>query len=337
MKILIIRPLTGRTSFELGGYCRNALEKLGHTADTFEYIDNRISCRISILEGVEKAFVKDKLLRRVNKFKPELILVIKGEHIFPMTIAFLKRLRIPLVNYWIDDPYRLEISRKLSPLYDYFFTNDAGSVDVHKQAGCPNVGFLTFGCDTDTHKKIILSGHDYEEYKSDICFCGSISQERLEILSSLVDFDIKIWAQRYVYHFQKDFSITKKPVLPESPLYEKFTGRPVWGEELVKVYNASKIVVNIHSPQTSPNMRDFEAAGCGTFLLTDRAKGLDKMFEAGKEIVCYSNTEQLREAVLFYLRDFEKRKDIASRGQKRAVSNHTYTQRMQEMLAFISV
>lgn len=336
MKILIVRPW-GRTAFELAGFCKNALQDLGHNAYLFTYNDERISSRISLFAPMERALIKKALLNRIIKFRPELVLVIKGDRIPPEIILQIrKEFKIPLANYWIDDPYRIEISRKISPLYDYFFTNDNDSIRIHKDAGCPRVGFLTFGFDPRVHKKIPLSKEEAKLYGSDICFSGTVSTGRTEFLESLADFDIKIWAKPYVYHLAGDYKTTKKPILPNSPLYDKFTKKAVWGAELAKVYNAAKIVLNIHSPQGCPIMRDFEATGCGAFLLTDYVKGLADSFKIGEEIVCYTHVNELREAIRFYLKQPEQRNAIAQRGQKRACSAHTYVQRMQELISFIT-
>jgi spore maturation protein CgeB len=127
----------------------------------------------------------------------------------------------------------------------------------------------------------------------------------------------------------------QKKLSPSSVLYNKFTGRSVWGEELVKVYNASKIVINIHSPQPVPIMRDYEVTGCGAFLLTDYANGMENIFELGKELVCFGNATELKDNAIYYLSNQDKIQEIAKRGQQRAYRDHTYAIRMRELLKFI--
>ena len=133
MRILVIIPLVGKTAFELGGYCRSALCELGHQVSSFDYSDNRISYRLSFFSGIERAVVGRRLCKTISKFKPELILVVKGDRLSKDIINEIRKdFRGKLVNYWIDDPYRLSVSKKLSPLYDYFSTNAAVSVQAHK-------------------------------------------------------------------------------------------------------------------------------------------------------------------------------------------------------------
>ena len=335
MKILIVHSW-GKTAFELGGYCKNALAEIGHNSGLFTYNDERISSRFPFLGKIEKAFVKRILIRKISDFRPQLVLVIKGDGISLELIREVKeKFKIPVANYWIDDPGLIEISRKISPAYDYFFTNDPETVQVHKESGCPHVGFISFGYLPDLHKKIQLSQEEYEKYGSDVCFAGTVTEERIKVLEALSDFNMKVWSPRFVYSLKENFQIEKTKLPPSSPLYSKFTDRSVWNEELVKVYNASKIVLNIHSLQTIPIMRDFEVTGCGAFLLTDYARSLETMFKPGEEIICYKNIEELKGLVKFYLSHPREREEIARKGNLRAYRDHTYARRMEELISFI--
>jgi spore maturation protein CgeB len=335
MKILIVRSY-GKTAFELGGYCKNAFTEIGHDADLFTYNDERISSRLPFLGNIERTLVGKSLIKKISEFRPKLVLVIKGERITPeLILEIKKKFQIPVANYWIDDPNSIDVSQKISPAYDYFFSNDPDAVEIHKESGCPHVRFLSFGLLPDLHKKTKLSEEEYEEYESEICFAGSVSEGRIKVLKELSNFNLKIWSQRHVYSFEEKSQVKIKKLPSSSPLYSKFTDRAVWDEELVKVYNASKIVLNIHSPQTVPIMRDFEVTGCGAFLMTDYARGLETMFNPGEEIICYKETEELKDLVKFYLSHPAEREEIARKGNLRANRDHTYARRMEELISFI--
>jgi len=335
MRILIIRPW-GKTAFELGDYCMQALGEIGHIASIFIYNDERMSSRLPFLKNVERGFTDRALMKRISVFRPHLIIVIKGDRIHSEIIYKIKKkFRIPVANYWIDDPHYIDVSSTISPSYDYFFTNDSDCVQIHKKSGCPNVAFLSFGCVLSLHRKVQLSQEEYNEYGSDICFAGTVSEGRLEALEALSGYDLRIWSPRIVFSFKDGYQIVRNALPASSPLYDKFTNRAVWGEELVKVYNASKIVLNIHSPQPVPIMRDFEVTGCGAFLLTDFARELETMFKPGKEIACANSMDKLREMVDYYLTHSNERDEIARKGQERAYRDHTYVTRMQELISFV--
>ncbi len=335
MKILIVRSW-GKTGFELAEYCKKAFAEIGHDADLFTYNDERISSRLPFLRNIERTLVGKALIKKISDFRPQFILVIKGDRIPLEIIREIKgKFKIPVANYWIDDPDSIDVSQKISPNFDYFFTNDPDAVQVHKESGCPHVRFLSFGFLPDLHKKIQLSEEEYKEYESDVCFAGSVSEGRIKVLEELSNFNLKIWSPRYVYSFKEEYQIEKSKLPTSSPLYSKFTDRAVWNEELVKVYNASKIVLNIHSPQTVPIMRDFEVTGCGAFLMTDKARSLETMFNPGEEIIIYKNIEELKDLVKFYLSNSSGREEIARKGNLRAHRDHTYAKRMEELISFI--
>jgi spore maturation protein CgeB len=69
--------------------------------------------------------------------------------------------------------------------------------------------------------------------------------------------------------------------------------------------------------------------------MTDYARGLETMFNPGEEIICYKNTEELKDLVKFYLSHAEEREEIARKGNLRAHRDHSYAKRMEELISFI--
>jgi spore maturation protein CgeB len=55
------------------------------------------------------------------------------------------------------------------------------------------------------------------------------------------------------------------------------------------------------------NMRVYEALGCGSFLLTDHANGIEDLFQVGKEIIIYNN-DDLLEKIDYYLSNKREKK-----------------------------
>ncbi len=219
MKILIVRSW-GKTGFELGGYCKNAFNEIGHDADLFTYNDERISSRLPFLRKIERAIIGKALIKKISDFRPQFILVIKGDRIPLEIIREIKeKFKLPVANYWIDDPDSIDVSRKISPNYDYFFTNDPDAVQVHKESGCPHVRFFSFGCISDLHKKIQLSEEEHKKYGSDVCFAGSLSEGRIKVLEELSNFNLKVWSPRSVYSFGEKSQIKINKLPSSSPLY----------------------------------------------------------------------------------------------------------------------
>ena len=332
MKILIVRPFT-RTAFELGEYCAKAFSQLGHEVRLFNFR----YWHSSFLGKIGFFHTWHNLRKVISKFKPGFVLVIKGDKIAPEIIFDTrKKFKTPMVNWWIDDPLWIRVSSRISPLYDYFFTNDPQCVEVHQRAGCPNAKFLTFGCDPDIHRIARLNEDEKKKLGSEVCFTGTMVPQRERMLEVLADFDLKIWWPRMMQYTDEDIKIKKKKIDSSSLLFSKFTGRDVWREEMVKVFNASKICLNIHSQGGwGTNMRTFEVTGCGSFLLCEFRETLSDLFKIGEEIVCFKDTVELKELVKYYLSHSEERERIARKGQERTYKEHTYKHRMTEMFSSI--
>lgn len=79
----------------------------------------------------------------------------------------------------------------------------------------------------------------------------------------------------------------------------------------------------------SPSVRLFEAAACGTPILSDDWPGLDTFFKRGEEILIVSDSAEV-EAILRD-RDAAKRDAIAAAARRRVLSNHTAAHRAAEL------
>lgn len=123
----------------------------------------------------------------------------------------------------------------------------------------------------------------------------------------------------------------------DSPIREHYMGR-AWGIEMYQILQKSKITLNHHgdiSESYANNMRLFEATGIGTLLITDWKENLHEMFRLGEEVVAYHKPEECAELIQYYLEHEDEQKAIARAGQERTLRDHTYLQRMQELVALL--
>lgn len=119
-----------------------------------------------------------------------------------------------------------------------------------------------------------------------------------------------------------------------SPLRQRHGGE-VWGLDMYRALARSRITLNRHinvAENNANNMRLFEATGVGAMLLTDRKDNLHELFEIGREVVAYSSKEEAAELVKHYLDHPEEAHLIAQAGQQRTLREHTYAQRMRELV-----
>lgn len=126
--------------------------------------------------------------------------------------------------------------------------------------------------------------------------------------------------------------------LPASSPIRQRHGGEVWGMNMYRALARSRVTLNRHinvAENNANNMRLYEATGVGAMLLTDRKDNLHELFDIGREVVAYSSKEEAAELVGHYLAHPEEAAQIAQAGQARTLREHTYAQRMQELVPIL--
>lgn len=81
-----------------------------------------------------------------------------------------------------------------------------------------------------------------------------------------------------------------------------------------------------------PSGRLFEAAACGTPIVSDWWEGLDEFFEPEREVMIAKSSEDVVEAIN---RNPEELQRIGEAARKRALSEHTAAHRSQELIELL--
>jgi spore maturation protein CgeB len=103
-------------------------------------------------------------------------------------------------------------------------------------------------------------------------------------------------------------------------------------------YNRQRFTLNLTRADMvkagySPSVRLFEAAACGTPIISDYWEGLEKFFEPGKEILIARSTEE----IVHYLKEMSdtEREQIGRRARKRVLANHTARHRALDLESYV--
>ena len=126
--------------------------------------------------------------------------------------------------------------------------------------------------------------------------------------------------------------------LPASSFVRRSCRGEVWGLQMYGVLAESRIGLNRHidaAGRFANNMRLFEATGVGTLLLTDQKDNLHELFEVGKEVITYRTPQECAEQITYYLDHEDERRAVARAGQERTLRDHTYQQRMKELVDIV--
>jgi spore maturation protein CgeB len=163
-----------------------------------------------------------------------------------------------------------------------------------------------------------------------VSFVGSLSADhggRLRLLEALAErVPLRIWGN----------GIDELP--SSSRIRACFQGE-AWGVQMYRVLARSRITINHHIDLAAGycnNMRLYEATGCAALMVVDRGRNLGELFASEKEVVTYSSCGECVDAVERMLSDDTARAEIAAAGQRRTLSEHSYTRRTSAMLELFS-
>jgi len=118
----------------------------------------------------------------------------------------------------------------------------------------------------------------------------------------------------------------------------------VRGDQLNQLYADSNVVVgdtlckNFDYPYYLSD-RIFETTGRGGFIIHPYVKGIEDLFEIGKEIICYKygDFDDLYAKIEYFLQNPAEREAIRIAGHERTKRDHTYVNRWKTILERIAV
>jgi len=343
MRVLVVLPMYGG-SLPIGRYCAAALAELGHLVEIFEAPEFHTSYkalkglrvttdRLHYLENSYLQVVSNAVLAKVETFEPDLVLAMAQA---PLSIQALKRLRrdaVPTAMWFVEDFRLFTYWQAYAPFYDFFAVIQKDEFAEALQAvGVENHLYLPLAAQPNVHKRLELSAPEQRKFGSDVSFMGAGYPNRRMAFRDLTRFDFKLWGTDW------DGDAILAP-------YVQLAGARISPEDCVRIYNAAKININLHSSTQARelvtggdfvNPRTFEVAACGGFQLVDRRSLMAELF-AEDELAVFDSMEELLPRIEHYLAHPEERDAVAMRGRARVLRDHTYAQRMQALLEFIAL
>ena len=342
MKILLAAPVSfDRITYFISDYfvgLAQALVKLGHEVrlvKTTENIYNPLIPKVfsndfitfrrylkSIVDAPHDLLLKRQLLREVLEFMPDILLF----HVIDTgsIASVIPKIRSKGVKVfvWLGiHPSQVSCGvHDLLRKSDRTLYYDTSYKEYYESVlGIDNLFCLPLGCDLD-HFDAIVPDEDFEIRNGvDVCFAGIFDTHREKYLLALQDFNLGVWSWNI-----NDF---------DTPL-KRFHRGNAHGDDLVRIYKSSKIVLNIHRSfeRNGGNYRLFEIPSAGAFQMVDYKPGLSECFDLGKELVTFTDENDLRDKVAFFLANNSERKAIARAGHERVKRDHTLVHRMEYLI-----
>lgn len=165
---------------------------------------------------------------------------------------------------------------------------------------------------------------------------GSFSDLGLIFQTTVLGFKIaELQRRRALTELSKFYKVNVYSNSDVSSLFRvQYCGSVDYWSEMPKVFHMSKINLNFTIPNIKSGipLRAWDILGAGGFLMTNYQAEIPLYFEEGKDLVCFDGPEDLKEKVGYYLEHEEERKKIARSGYEKVKANHSYRNRLQQIL-----
>lgn len=256
----------------------------------------------------EKNWQKEILAAQIEKFQPDVIYT--GNYVFFNKDMKKYLPKAKLYALWNASPMKEGIDLGYFDLGLSF----NGVYHHHLQKrGVKNTEYNSFYIDPEIKNRLTLM---QLEKNIDISFVGRYApmfKDRNQFLHDVYgQFKRKYNIQYYLLTSTRAKGLV--PMLPWRML--RAYNKPVFLEDMFKVFNKSKIVLNTHSNITGTgkgNMRVYEALGSGSFMLSDEGIYPEHLI-AGDDFVTYKDSRDMKEKISYYLNNGKEREEIALNG-----------------------
>lgn len=268
-----------------------------------------------------KNFRSANLAQKVVEFKPDLVFLIRGISFNTDTLEGIS----PLFGWWIEKEERVEEALREIGLFDWYFFMNRSCVDIAEQRGHHNVSYLGHAVDPEVFRPIPGS-----EKRFDLCFVGNWSPKRQEFIEAAlrVTPNIAVYGGKWIKK-----NLTRPSVL------RCIKGRYIEGEELTRLYNQSKVVLNVTNwgkgegaKRSGMNMRVMEVPATGAFLLTDGSRELEDFLSPGHHIAVYEGKSEFLSQLEYYLGHDAAREEIAQCGMAHVCRHYSYDTVVQSII-----
>lgn len=289
----------------------NSLEMLGHTVKRIQ--ETTMPTDLVLSEALESDALIWVHTHGVNHM---------GSMSMSEVLKKLKEAKVPTIAYHLDLYMGLQRWREYendSYIRDveYFFTVDKLMADWLNENTKVKGHYIPAGV---YEKECIMLPQQQVRY--DIIFTGSKKYHpEYPYRPQLIDFLTSTYGKRFI-HIGNDGEVSNQRGMKLNQIYRN-----------AKICVGDTLNLNFSYPYYFSD-RLFEQPGRGAFQIFPNIKGVEDLYENGKEIVLYEhgNLDDLKEKIDYYLTHSEEREAIRLAGFERTKRDHTYTKRWQQIL-----
>ncbi len=338
-RVLVVPAIFGG-SLPVAYWCAEALTTLGCQARTLPLdqvgpLYERLRGWRGPLERLDRVraplvrFLGELTVLEVEKSPPDLVLALAQAPLDRRALQDLRGLG-PVTAFWFIEDYRLmTYFQEVAASYDHFFHIQGPELVDELQRLGANQHRLPMAAHPPLHRPLELGPADRRTYGGAVGFMGAGYPNRRRILARLVrqGLGLRLWGVDW----------QGVPELAGCLAEERY----LKSDEVVKIYNACQVVLNLHSSPLAErniggadfvNPRTLEVPACGGFQLVDRSRGLEEFLAPGREVAVFDNERELLDMAEHYLAHPEERAAMAQAARRRVLDEHTYYHRMETLL-----
>jgi spore maturation protein CgeB len=301
------------------------LTALGHEVRLFAYRRDNALYKNRSTKAAYQIWILRRLERACARWRPAIVLVIKGG---PITPGAVRRLRAGgdtlVLNVFPDNPLWM-LPLECVEAYDLFFTKERYAMRSLQQAGLRNLHYLPLYCVPAQHHPVTPTAEEHARWGSPLAFVGSRYDYRERFVRELAGYPLRLWGQGW--RTARDPAVRRLAA-----------GGPVWGREKLLVYASSTLSLNHHHPMNDivgVNTRAFELAAAGACQVADLKEDLAALFKPGEEVLAYRDLGELRRLLDHHLAHPDEARAIGANARRRALAEHTLRHRIEEILATV--
>jgi spore maturation protein CgeB len=290
-----------------------AFQNLGHETELFDSWDRSLYR--------DFAQLNEALLHTINELRPDMIFSVMFTYeTWLETWELLLNAGITAtVNWATDDSWKYKrFSRLVAPSFNAFTTTYSSAYKQYHNDGISNVLLTQWA----TNSKNLRPPLPATECKYAVTFIGSAHGDRKQWIDNLARRGIEV-----------------------SCFGHGWPSGPVSAEEIPNLLQSSFISLNFaNAPMTWDGLlpqrhnqikaRTFEVPGSGSLLLTQSAADLERYYSIDREVVTFTNPDDLANKIRYYLAHPTERDTIAWAGYHRTCAEHTYEHRLSEVIDF---
>jgi spore maturation protein CgeB len=297
---------------------KKSFEELGHTVVMFYYDD--------FLSNPQP--MQEKLKDFTDKENPDLIFFSLYQDQFHIeTLEYLKS-KYTTINWFGDDQWRFDdFTYKYATHFTYCITTDKYAIPKYKKLGQNNIIYSQWAA-INTHEI-----PTFTKYKYDVTFVGGFHPYRKWFIDTLKKRGINIEA------FGNGWD---NGALSPDDMNQLFISSKInlnMGNSnsfdiryLLNYWKAIPLLFRSKKNASQIKARNFEIPYFGGFQLTDYVPSIENYFDIGKEIICYKDVDEAELLIRYYLENEEEREKARQQAHNRAIREHGYIHRLQQVL-----